>query len=104
MESKVNEGSTFTVRLPKAPTITIVKSQAAKTDIPESAIYQPLLGQSFLVVDQDTSTRDSIAQLIQAWGGMVDQVSQAVDAVEAVTQKAYDAVMVDNADWADKVT
>ncbi len=56
---------------------------------------RPLQGQSFLVVHEDAGTRESIARLIAAWGGMVDQVSVAADAVEAIARKSYDAVMID---------
>lgn len=97
VKSTVGRGSTFTFTVPKAQAITLVKPSAvALPPPPSSALYQPLLGQSFLLVDNDSSTRDSIAKLIQAWGGMVDQVAQATDALEAIGAKSYDAVMVDN--------
>lgn len=62
----------------------------------EKALQRPLVGQRFLVVDEDLGSREAVARLIEAWGGMVDKVSLAVDAVEAVTQRSYDAVMIDD--------
>jgi CheY-like chemotaxis protein len=57
---------------------------------------KPLCGQSFLVVDQDEGARNAIATLINAWGGLVDGVAQATDAVKALDQRSYDAVMIDD--------
>lgn len=57
---------------------------------------QPLLGQSFLVVDENTGSREAISTLIAALGGAVDQVQDSVSALEAIARKEYDAVMVDD--------
>lgn len=97
MQSTVGQGTTFSFTIPKAQAISPVKSATVTVPAPAaSALYQPLLGQTFLLVDDDSATRDSIAKLIQAWGGIVDQVAQATDAIEALNAKSYDAVMVDN--------
>lgn len=56
---------------------------------------KPLNGQCFLIVDQDEASRNSIASLIEAWGGLVDQVNSAKDAVQAITGYHYDAVVLD---------
>ena len=56
---------------------------------------QPLAGQSFLIVDENTGTRESIARLIEAWGGVVDRAALAAEAIEAVSRNVYDAVMID---------
>ncbi|MCB0328376.1 MAG: HAMP domain-containing histidine kinase [Bdellovibrionales bacterium] len=55
----------------------------------------PLVGQRFLVIDGENGISDSIAQLIQAWGGMVDAVHNASDMVTALAGEEYDAVMVE---------
>lgn len=55
-----------------------------------------LAGQRYLVVDRDRGARESIAGLLTAWGAMVDQVERASDAVKAICQKEYAAVIADN--------
>ncbi|NDC37742.1 MAG: hybrid sensor histidine kinase/response regulator [Proteobacteria bacterium] len=96
VQSDVGKGSRFTVILPQPPAVTLVSTPALTLPAPAApALYQPLLGQHYLLVDEDNSTRDAIARLIQAWGGAVDQVAQATEAIEAINGKAYDAVMVD---------
>ena len=57
---------------------------------------QPLTGQRFLLVDEDIGSREAISRLIEAWGGMVDKVTMAIEAVEALEEKHYDAVMIDD--------
>ncbi len=57
---------------------------------------QPLVGQRFLIVDEDTGSRESVSRLIEAWGGIADRVALAADAVEALAQYDYDAVMIDD--------
>lgn len=97
VESSEGTGSTFCFTIPKAATVTMVTQAPVALPLPaQSSFYQPLLGQSFLLVDDDPATGDAIAGLIQAWGGAVDQVAQATEAIEAITAKSYDAVMVDN--------
>ena len=39
---------------------------------------------------------EAVSRLLEAWGGMVDRVAIATDAVEALTLKNYDAVMIDD--------
>ena len=56
---------------------------------------KPLLGYSFLLLDEDKGARESAAALIEAWGGMVDDMSAAVDAVRALGEHEYHAVVVD---------
>ncbi|NLF25732.1 MAG: response regulator [Deltaproteobacteria bacterium] len=56
---------------------------------------KPLRGRHFLLVDQDTGSREAVARLIEAWGGMVDKATLAVEAVEAVIRKDYDTVVID---------
>ncbi len=96
VESVRGQGSVFTVFVPKAHTIRVLKPAEKQEAVNLPALFQPLLGQNFLVVDQDPTASESLAKLIQGWGGAVDQVAQAIEAVEAISSKAYDAVMVDS--------
>lgn len=94
IESQLNVGTCFTVTLPG-------KGGSEKPrdvldmDPVEAEVLKPLLGQQYLVVDNEEGTRESVSQLIKAWGGVVDNVSQAIDAVKALGQKDYDAVLID---------
>jgi len=97
--SVAGSGTTFEVWLPladpqEAPSVELSWQDGGRAD---GGFYKPLLGQSFLVVDDDAGARDAVARLIEAWGGMVDQVAFAADALTALSQKSYDAVMVDDA-------
>lgn len=104
-ESCVGVGTAFTVTLPfltqpdeTAPPPSRSGSYVRRNDgtVASHDQGQPLSGQSFLVVDQDDGTRDAIAKLINAWGGLVDSVAQAADAVKALENRTYDAVMIDD--------
>ena len=54
----------------------------------------PLIGQKFLVVDEDSKGRESLSSLIRDLGGVVNSVREAADAVEEVFRDDYDAVMI----------
>jgi len=60
-----------------------------------AAADKPLSGQKFLLVDSDRGSREAIAKLLEAWGGMVDQVELANEAVSKIASANYDAVMLD---------
>lgn len=96
VESAVNIGTSFIIDLPLARPVRPLSYSA--DEVSETVLFKPLQGQSILIVDEDLGSRESISALLQAWGGMVDRVSMAVDAVSALGQKRYDAVMIDNAD------
>jgi nitrogen-specific signal transduction histidine kinase/CheY-like chemotaxis protein len=56
---------------------------------------QPFAGQSVLLVDNDLGARESVRQLIEALGGVVDGVSAATQAVDAIRNRNYSAVLID---------
>ncbi len=92
VRSELGVGTCFDIYLPGS----------SRKDADEGALslddaerIKPLLGYSFLVVDDDDGARESAASLIEAWGGLVDNVSAAADAVRILTQKDYDAVVLD---------
>jgi len=55
----------------------------------------PLLGLSILVVNEDIGNRERASKLLEEWGALVDRADQAVEAVEALRQKPYHCVMID---------
>lgn len=59
-------------------------------------VNKPLLGQTFLLVDGDARTPETVSRLIEAWGGVVDRVSEASQAIQALAERRYDAVMIDD--------
>jgi CheY-like chemotaxis protein len=92
--STVGVGTSFEVRLPLHIVENADNQNTLKAPLPESA--QPLQGQSFLLIDDDTGSRDAVARLIQAWGGMVNAVNGATEAVNALAEREYDAVMIES--------
>ncbi|MBN8550419.1 MAG: hybrid sensor histidine kinase/response regulator [Deltaproteobacteria bacterium] len=101
-ESTVGVGTAFKIFIPfVARTAEGVRQQSGAFVVsddrsPMQFKNKPLCGQSFLVVDQDEGARNAIASLINAWGGVVDGVSQATEAVKALQERNYDAVMIDD--------
>lgn len=59
-------------------------------------LHKPLLGLSFLIVDSDSATRQSVASLLQAWGGVVEQVAEASQALLELSNRNFDAIMIDD--------
>lgn len=93
VSSTIGIGTSFEVRLP-------LYDQQEKQTKRDSGIHlhedgQPLLGQSFLLIDQADGSRDAVARLIEAWGGMVHSVTEAADALRVLSEHEYDAVMID---------
>ena len=62
---------------------------------PQQTQTANLRGQRYLVADKDQGARESIAGLLTAWGAMVDQVERASEAVKAICQNDYSAVIAD---------
>lgn len=97
VQSEEGVGSCFEVRVP-SNSKSKEEEKAAKNKSSNNLLgkhSQPLLGQNFLVVDDDNGARETIARLIEAWGGLVDRASQPAEAIEALSIKAYDIVMID---------
>lgn len=55
----------------------------------------PLLGLSILVVNEDIGNRERASLILEEWGAIVDRADQAIEAIEAIKQKQYHAVMID---------
>lgn len=90
VRSQVGKGSSFQVRLRRVP------PPKREESVPERTYDDtPLSGQRFLVVEQDDGVRYAVSRLIQAWGGLVDSVTEAKEAVRIIAEGNYDAVMVD---------
>jgi signal transduction histidine kinase len=94
VSSSPGVGSNFQMKIPKYQ-----GQEAEDEDVAVEASEnnsRPLEGQSFLVVDEDNGSREAVSQLIEAWGGMVDRVGLAIDALNALEHKEYNAVMIDD--------
>ena len=91
VESREGLGSSFEVLLPEY----VANREEVALRQEQGAAERPLQGQRFLLVDGNEATRDSVAALLKAWGGMVDAVAQAQQAVDALSSQRYDVVMVD---------
>ncbi|NMC61538.1 MAG: hybrid sensor histidine kinase/response regulator [SAR324 cluster bacterium] len=96
VESKVGVGSCFDVFLPRSNQSTETSSDSFSVD--DASKIKPLLGYSFLLVDRDRGARESASALIEAWGGVVDNVSQATEALRLLSQKNFDALVLDASD------
>ncbi len=99
VHSKPGVGSSFEFTVPLHQLLGQEQRSPKSEEIRLAEIHgdrHPLRGQRFLVVDQDLGAREAIARLIEAWGGMVDRVTLAVEAVEALAAHNYDAIMIDD--------
>jgi signal transduction histidine kinase len=94
LQSAPGRGTCVQVLLPRAEPE--VGASVEKADAVGNLLgQQPFHGQSVLVVGGDVGARESVRQLIEALGGVVDGVSLATQAVEAVQRKSYTAVLID---------
>jgi signal transduction histidine kinase len=96
VESKEGQGAKFTVSVP------LVAADETTIGVPSSTMLvrklgetRPLAGQTFLLVDKNSAARNAMAKLIEAWGGVVDGVSEAADAIRALEHRDYQAIMID---------
>lgn len=89
VNSSVGRGSTFSIELPRVVGLRKETSYRPLQD-------RPLNGMSVLVVDSNSGTCGAVSTLIESLGGMVDHVSIAIDAVDALSKRQYTAVVIDN--------
>jgi len=94
VHSEPGKGSEFCVVLPVDQSVTanVVSPQVATSAM--LIADRPLKGKQILLVDNERGTRDSVAALISAWGGMVEGVEQAATAVDLMHRQHFDAVVV----------
>lgn len=98
VESELGVGTKFEVFVPRSTEVNLKSNNDNRVNDYRSGQRggeTPLLGQSFLVCDADPVTREAIARLIEAWGGMVDRFEESISALKAMSNRDYDAVMVD---------
>jgi signal transduction histidine kinase len=93
VNSTVGVGSSFEIKFPLL--IQETDSKESEQQVADIKDGQPLLGQSFLLVDKEGGSRDSVMRLIEAWGGVVHAVTEAEEAVSALSTQSFDAVMID---------
>ncbi len=102
VESRLGEGTTFTVWLPlkpaAAPPDTAVLADDgdeafAKTSVGEGT---PARASAFVLVAEDHPVNQQlITRMLEKWGHRVDVVANGVEAVEAVGRQRYDLVLMD---------
>ena len=95
VRSVVGQGSIFSFTLPsveETPRFSTVQEPVSIASLQE----KPLSGKNFLLVHKNESAGDAVMKLIEAWGGAVKHVEEAKDALKAVAEQNYDAVLLDN--------
>src|ERR671921_1209735 len=55
------------------------------TPMTDDTDSQPLLGERVLIVEDDSSTRSGLAELVQAWGFQTDEAADGEEALRKVT-------------------
>jgi signal transduction histidine kinase len=99
VNSEVNVGSRFDCYIPGAQ-----ESSSRATTSQSIVVNQnnhcdnksfPLNGQQILIVNKDSEASDSLARLINAWGGVAKQVTEAASAVNLLSKNVFDKVIVD---------
>lgn len=93
-ESQEGNGSTFIIDLPKAETKQTLLSSDFKLEGSNTLDQSILAGQKILILEQDSGTRDSVARLLEAWGGSVKQVGDEITAVNALSCGDYSSIIV----------
>ena len=92
--SELGKGSEFCFALPLDQAASIAEAKPLATNSAALATHRPLKGKQVLLVDSEQGTRDSVAALMEAWGGMVERVAQAATAVSMLQNQHFDAVVV----------
>jgi CheY-like chemotaxis protein len=100
LDTRPGKGTTVFIEIPASTVPHEVPVDAvASNSIPvlRELDRYPLHGQRVLVMEEDPRTRSAVTELIEAWGGLAEGVSDATDAVEALGNQQFDAIMIDNA-------
>ncbi|RIL01684.1 MAG: hypothetical protein DCC75_13535 [Proteobacteria bacterium] len=92
VESEPGVGSSFQVTFRRAERERAIKATKI-VELPNDNL--PLASQNFLLVGVPPGVADSMAALIRALGGAVEQVQAAKDAVQALGDRQFSAIMVD---------
>jgi signal transduction histidine kinase/CheY-like chemotaxis protein len=90
----LGQGSSFSVALPVpaiAPAPDQVSAQSRQPAVPAT----PLTDRTVLVVDDDASTRELLAQVIGREGARVETASSAAAAIDALRRQPYDVLIAD---------
>jgi CheY-like chemotaxis protein/two-component sensor histidine kinase len=88
----LGQGSSFSVALP-VPAIAPAPEPAQPRQAAVPAT--PLTDRTVLVVDDDASTRELLAQVIGREGARVETASSAAAAIDALRRQAYDVLIAD---------
>jgi PAS domain S-box-containing protein len=89
-------GATFTVKLPLVESRELATTNGENNAIsPRSNLESPITGLRMLVVDDDTSTREFLAFLLELHGANVMAVTTASEAIVTLTQFKPDMLLSD---------
>lgn len=91
VSSVPNQGSIFSFTLPSVEVS--ISDSSAESEM--SGEDKPLSGRHYLLVHDKDSVGDAVSRLIEAWGATISHVSEAKEALEAISRANYDAVIVD---------
>lgn len=91
VESAEGSGTKIVVYLPLVETKWSEGNSKEHVTVPN-----PLAGQSILVVDSHNGARMTLEGLISALGGLAESVSSATEAVDALNDKQYSALLIDD--------
>lgn len=94
IESKVNEGSTFTAILPLTHDDKLIQERNSKKEKNGKEIAYKLSGTA-LVVDDDKFVRELIVECLNEFGLKVEQVDNGFTALTKLQEKDYDYVCTD---------
>jgi PAS domain S-box-containing protein len=87
VESRLGEGTTFTIRLPKA--------QRARDQQAQVEAGGPRLSLRVLVIDDDADSRDALVELIEELGCRVDQAADGETGLALAETNHFDAIVTD---------
>lgn len=100
VQSELGKGTVFSLSVPRyVPPLSPIRELRRKVDaVTHRSSHEIFAGQTFLVVDQDQGVRDSVARLIESWGGIVDAANEVEAAIRSLSGKHYDAILLEQPD------
>jgi PAS domain S-box-containing protein len=100
VESKVNQGSTFTLTLPASSVLlrldaTLGSKAPEPASARRSSSDQLLVGMTILLVEDHAATRESTAQILRGEGASVSEACDGAGALRLLQEQPIDALLLD---------